>query len=184
MNEPKVIYDAVESLANTTGSLIFFIVLGVGFPCLLLFFGVRAFRKAQTKATKGRGIVVGVIGLLSLATGLGSLLTDGLANEVRQQIEKKDYTEVQGRITNLTESTMLAGNPAATFEVSDHLFEYGRGSDNYELNMVEKGGILANGISVRIWFNNDKILRIYHIPEENLKKHNKSEMATPRKPSD
>ena len=184
MIEPKVIFDAVESSANSTGSLLFFIVLSVGFPCILLFFAVRAFRNAQTKATKGIGIVTGVVGLLLLVTGLGSLLTDSLANEFRQQIENKDYTEVQGKITNLTESTMLAGNPAATFEVSDHVFEYGRGSGNYELNMVENGGILANGISVRIWFKDDKILRIYAIAEENKKKQNKPEMATPRKPSD
>jgi hypothetical protein len=163
MIESKVLFDAVESSANTTGSMLIMIVFGVGFPCLLLFSAARVFRNGRSKATKGIGIVVGIIGSLLFLAGLGSLLTNPLSTEYRQLIEKKDYTEVHGKIANMTESTLLAGNPAATFEVSGHVFEYGRGSDNYQI----EGGFLTNNIHVTIWFKGDKILRIYSTAGEN-----------------
>ena len=184
MTEPKILFDAVEYSASSSGSFLS-IILSLALPCMLIFFGVRAFRKAETKGAKGIGGAVGLVGLVLFLTGLGSLLTDPLSAEYRQRIESKDYSEVEGAITKLTESTMLAGNPAATFEVSEHVFEYGRGSANYELDMVEKDGILANEIPVKILFKDDKILRVYSLPETNNKKpSNKAEMATPRKPSD
>jgi hypothetical protein len=151
---------------------------------MLIFFGIRAFRKADTKRTKAIGIVLGLVGLVTFLTGLGSLLTDPLSAEYRDPIESNNYSEVEGKITDLTASTKIAGNPVATFQVSGHTFEYARGSVNYELNIIEKGGILANGIPVTIWFEGDKILRIYATTEPDKNTSNKSEMATPRKQSD
>lgn len=178
-----MLFDAAEASANSSSSVVF-VVLSLAFPCLLIFFGVRAFRKAETNGIKGVGIVLGVVGLLLFLTGLAGVLTDPLSAEYRERIVSKDFSEVEGEIAKLTESTIVAGNPVATFEVSGHVFEYGRGSANYELDMVDKDGILANGVSVIILFKDDKILRIYSLPEKNNQKaSNKPEMAMPRKPS-
>lgn len=183
MTEPKVLFDAAES-SSISGSFIV-IVLSLVMPCFLILLGIHAFRKTGTKASKRIGIASSVLGLLLLFTWLGALLTDPLSAEYRQRIESRDFNEVEGKITKLTESTLLAGNPVATFEVSGHAFEYGRGSENYELDMTKKDGILANGLSVRILFKDDKILRIYSSPENNNQNSSyEAEMATPRTPTD
>lgn len=159
MTESKIQFDAVESSARQSHSLIA-IVLPVGFPSLMLFFLLRGFAKARSKTAKAMVISLGVFVLLLLVTGVGSVVSDSLSNNYRQHIENSDYAEVRGKITNLTESTILSGNPAASFEVAGPIFEYGRGSENYALDIIEKGGVLANGLSVRIWFKDEKILRI------------------------
>jgi hypothetical protein len=154
-------------------------------PCFLIFLGVRAFRKAGTKASKRIGIASSFLGFVLLVSWLGALLTKPLSAEYRQRIESRDFTEVEGKITKLTESTIIAGNPVATFEVSGHVFKYGRGSANYELDMIEKDGILVNGLPVRVLFKDEKILRIYSSTENyNQNSSNETEMATPRKPTD
>lgn len=164
MTDPKIIFDTLD-VTTGAGYTIFSFIFNIGFPSLVIFFVILGFRNAHTKSKKTMMILLGAVGAVLLLAGIGSFITDPGATE-RRQIENHDYTIVRGKITKLTESTIIAGNPAATFEVADHVFQYGRGSDNYKLNMVEKDGILSNGRSVEIWYKNDKILRILSASEE------------------
>jgi len=168
MTESNILFDVLSDTTGVGGT-VFSIVLSLVFPALLLFFGVRGFRRSEGKAGKTISMIVFIVGLTSLITGIVALFMDPLAAEYRQSIESRDYSEIQGSISNLTESTLCAGNPAATFEVNGHVFEYARGSENYELNMVEKGGFLANGLGVIIWFRDDKILRVFTMNEQRSK---------------
>lgn len=136
----------------------------------MLIFAVRGYRKARAKSGKAVGIIVGVVALLLFVTGLGSIVTDPQAARNQKDFQNHQYTEVRGKITHLTESTLMAGNPAATFEVAGHVFAYGRGSENYELDMVEKGGFLTNKLPVKIWFKDNKILRVSTAAEESKMK--------------
>lgn len=165
MTDPKILFDVLDR-STGLGSTIFKFLIGIGFPSLLLFFAVCGFRKALAKSQKTVMVTLGVAAGSFVVIGIGSFVTDPAANNYRQRMENHDFTEIQGKITHLTESTLLAGNPAATFEVSGHIFTYGRGSENYNLEMANKGGILANGLPVRIWFKDDKILRVYSVEEE------------------
>lgn len=164
MSEPKILFDVLDQSAGP--SVLFSFPYFMGFPSLLLFFAVRGFRKARTKLGKIMGFALGAVALFLMVAGMGALFTNPLATEYRKYIESHDYTEVRGEITHLTESTLVAGNPAATFEVAGHVFAYGRGSENYQLEMVDKGGILTNGLPVKIWLKDDKILRIFSVAEE------------------
>ncbi|MDT8389042.1 MAG: hypothetical protein RRC34_00850 [Lentisphaeria bacterium] len=165
MPESRIIFDAVESSSGQS-TMWLAIVLSVGFPSLLLFFSVRGFSKASSKSAKTLAIILGSASFLLLLIGVGSLVSDPLSNSCQQHINNSDYVEVSGDITKLTESTLLAGNPSASFEVAGHVFEYGRGTPNYELDMIGKGGVLANGHPVRIWFKDDKILRMFSVGDE------------------
>ncbi|MFO1522585.1 MAG: hypothetical protein U1F77_07295 [Kiritimatiellia bacterium] len=85
---------------------------------------------------------------------------DPLGAEYRRLMESRDYQKVRGKITNLTPSTLVADNPVATFEVAGKVFAYGCGSENFNLDLAGDNRVLANGLSVEIWFNHDQILRI------------------------
>ena len=165
MPDPQILFDVLDR-STGLGATIFKFLFGIGFPSLLLFFAVRAFRKARTKSQGTVMAVLGVVAGLFFVTGIGTFVTDPGASRYRQRMENHDFTELQGKITHLTESSLLAGNPAATFEVGGNIFTYGRGSENYELEMAEKGGILANGLPVKIWFKDQRILRVFSVEEE------------------
>ena len=159
MSEPKILYDAMQTSAGMTG-LLFHIALGVGFPALLLTAAARKLRTARTKSAKMVGFALGTVALFLLVGGVLSLGMDPLGAEYRRMIENRDYQKVRGKITNLTASTLVAGNPVATFEVASKVFAYGRGSENFNLDLAVDNRVLANGLSVEIWFNQDQILRI------------------------
>ena len=159
MPEPKILYDALQTSTGLAG-LLFHIALGVGFPALLLTAAGLKLRTARIKSAKTIGFALGTVALFLLVTGGLALGMDPLGAEYRRMIENRDYQKVRGKITNLTPSTLVAGNPVATFEVAGKVFAYGRGSENFNLDLAGDNRVLANGLSVEIWFNHDQILRI------------------------
>ncbi len=161
MQEWKMIFDV---LADNEPDLVIDTIMAFieyGIPCLMIFIAIRSFRKSKSWSSKTIIITIGIIGVASLVMATMSLFRDPLKERYSHQIEMKDYIETTGFITNLTVTTHVAGQPAANFEVAGRVFKYGSGSENYAIAAQEKGGILANGLMIKICYKDEKILRMF-----------------------
>lgn len=164
MTEPRIIFDVLEQ-SGGLGITLFSILWCVGIPIWILYLVVRRFRKV-TRVEKIAFVFGGLVAVCFLILAVVSLFMNSTEDEYRKLIQNNEFSVVEGEIYQLTESTILKGKPVATFTVDSHIFSYGRGSENYGLQMAGKGGFLANGLSVRIWFKDDIILRVFALEKE------------------
>ncbi|WAC20957.1 hypothetical protein OVA24_06125 [Luteolibacter sp. SL250] len=176
MNHATVIYD-ITTESTPGGAMV--VLYSLALPLFFLFFGINAFRKSSRKV----GTLLIAAGILLFGIGVGSLFV-APAPSYRELIEKGEYTETRGTISNFIKSTLIAGNPVATFEVAGKVFEHGRGSVNFALDEHSTKSPLRNGMEVMIWDHEGKILKIIEQTSPSRPQAGQEVPANPAEPGD
>ncbi len=156
MEEAKLIFDVAEAskeLSEGFGSY-FFVLLESTIAIFIISSGYGFWKKNKPIAT-----AFTLFGFFLLIIALCSLFIDPITAEYQALIDGGKYHQVEGRISELSTKSLIAGDPVAIFKVGSTEFEYGRGSENYLVN----GDDLEEGALVRVWFKSNTILRIYHL---------------------
>ena len=167
MSEQVVLFDLAEAYEST--SLFFECLMLLPAIAFLLISSVTFVKALKNKSAWSFGAkIVSVpaflLGLIMLTSQIYNWIANPVPTYYRKLIADEDYLITKGEIRHIRPTSIWAGDPIATFIVSDHKFTYGPRSGNFQLDRIEDGGLLRNGLSVEIWHKEGEILRIISLP--------------------